>query len=120
MVNTRLTDPVSLRPPSQYQHSSGGSSVLNVLEYELMAERADSLGRAGLRAEAALQTLAAAASPEEREVLTDAAATAVYALFIQREICGLRNGRDVIARYGIPGAVMARLGVSRKTSPAGS
>ncbi|MBX9457503.1 MAG: hypothetical protein KL863_16640 [Rhizobium sp.] len=120
MVNTRLTDPVSLRPPSQYQHSSGGTSPLSVLEYELMAERADALGRAGLRAEAALRRLTSAATDEEREALTDAAATEVYALFIQREMCGLRNGRDVIARYGIPGAVVARLGVSRKTSPAGS
>ena len=35
-------------------------------------------------------------------------------MFIQREMCGLKNGRDVIARYGIPGAVIARLGVSRR------
>lgn len=109
---------MSLRPPSHYQASPSGKSSLNVLEYELMAERADSLGRAGLRAEAALQRLNDA-SPETREELTNAAADEVYALFIQREMCGLRNGRDVVARYGIPGAVIARLGVTRrKTDPA--
>ena len=106
---------MSLRPPSHYQHNPSGKSPLNILEYELMAERADALGRAGLRAEAALQRLREAA-PEEREMLTDAAAMEVYAMFIQREMCGLRNGRDVVARYGIPGAVIARLGVTRKKS----
>ena len=104
---------MSLRPPSHYQHNPSGKSPLNILEYELMAERADALGRAGLRAEAALQRLREAV-PEEREELTDIAASEVYAMFIQREMCGLRNGRDVIARYGIPGAVIARLGVTRK------
>lgn len=110
---------MSLRPPSHYQHQPSGKSPLNVLEYELMAERADSLGRAGLRAEAALQRLREATS-ETREDLTDAAAEEVYALFIQREMCGLRNGRDVIARYGIPGTVIARLGVSRRKPDSGS
>lgn len=104
---------MSLRPPSNYLDNPSGKSPLNVLEYELMAERADSLGRAGQRAEAALKRLgeAGADAPED---LVDAAAAEVYALFIQREICGLKNGRDVIARFGIPGRVVARLGVSRK------
>lgn len=104
---------MSFRPPQSYLDNAAGKSPLNVLEYELMAERADSLGRAGLKAEAALARLGAAAD-DDREALLDAAAREVYALFIQREICGLKNGRDVVARYGIPGAVLARLGVSRK------
>lgn len=110
---------MTLRPPSHYQQNPSGKAPLNVLEYELMAERADSLGRAGLRAEAALQRLKDA-TPETREDLTDAAAAEVYALFIQREICGLRNTRDVIARYGIPGTVVARLGVTRPKPGTGS
>ena len=106
---------MSLRPPQSYHESAVGKSPLSVLEYELMAERADSLGRAGLKAEAALEQLKDC--PEtEREDRLDAAAEAVQALFIQREICGLKNGRDVVARYGIPGAVIARLGASRKRS----
>ena len=110
---------MSLRPPVSYLDSAVGKSPINVLEYELMAERADSLGRAGQRAEAALLKLKEA-SDEDREDLLDAAAREVYALFIQREICGLRNGREVIARYGISGAVVARLGVTRKHPNAGS
>ena len=104
---------MSLRPPSHYQNNPSGKAPLNVLEYELMAERADALGRAGLRAEAALLRLKEGAA-EDREDLIDAAAAEVYAMFIQREMCGLKNGRDVIARYGIPGVVIARLGVTRK------
>ena len=110
---------MSLRPPAHYQHNASGKSPLNVLEYELMAERADALGRAGQRAEAALARLADA-GPEDREDLIDAAAAEVYAMFIQREMCGLKNGRDVVARYGIPGVVMARLGVTRKKPEPGS
>ena len=110
---------MSLRPPSHYQNSVLGKQPLNVLEYELMAERADALGRAGLRAEAALQRLKEGA-PEHREDLIAAAAAEVYAMFIQREMCGLKNGRDVVARYGIPGAVIARLGVTRKKPDQGS
>lgn len=110
---------MSLRPPSHYQQTPSGKAPLNILEYELMSERADSLGRAGLRAEAALQRLLDA-TPETRDGLTDDAAAEVYALFIQREICGLKNGRDVIARYGIPGAVLARLGVTRRKPDSGS
>ena len=104
---------MSLRPPVSYLDNASGKAPLNVLEYEMMAERADSLGRAGQRAEAALLRLKEATG-ENRDELLDEAADLVYAMFIQREICGLRNGRDVIARYGIPGTVMARLGVTRK------
>ena len=104
---------MSLRPPSQYRHDASGKSPLNVLEYELMAERADSLGRAGLNAEAALDRLRQAGAEASQDLIDDTAEK-VHALFIQREICGLRNSREVIARYGIPGNVIVRLGVSRK------
>lgn len=104
---------MTLRPPTSYLDNASGKSSLNVLEYEMMAERADSLGRAGLKAEAALAALRQAGD-ENRETLMEEAARRVYALFIQREMCGFRNGRDVVARYGIPGAVIARLGVVRR------
>lgn len=110
---------MSLRPPVSYLENPSGKAPLNVLEYEMMAERADSLGRAGQRAEAALLRLKDA-TDDNRDDLLDEAAAHVYAMFIQREICGLKNGRDVIARYGIPGAVVARLGVVRKKPDAAS
>ena len=107
-----------VKPPEILSPASS-STPLNVLEYELMAERADSLGRAGLKAEAALLRHREAA-PDLREDRLYEAADAVFALFIQREICGLRNGRDVIARYQIPGEVLARLGVKRPSPKASS
>ncbi|MDH6264806.1 hypothetical protein M2360_000187 [Rhizobium sp. SG_E_25_P2] len=90
---------------------------MNLLEYELMSERADSLGRAGLKVEALISQLQNAEG-KKRDVLLFDAAEAVQALFIQREVCGLRNGRDIVARYGIPGDVIARLGVRRPSSDA--
>ncbi|MGO6817610.1 DUF6665 family protein [Rhizobium leguminosarum] len=109
---------MSVRPPQSFRPSEQNKNGFNVLEYELMSERADSLGRHGLKVEAALAALKAWAadhqSTEERERLLNEASDAVWAFFIQREICGLRNNRDAIQRYGIPNEVIARLGAVRK------
>jgi len=91
---------------------------LNILEYELMSERADSLGRHGLKVEKALALLsgriAAGCGQDEREDLLNDAADKVWAFFITREMCGLRSQKDAIRRYAIPPEVMARLGIVRK------
>ncbi|MBY5344456.1 hypothetical protein E0H35_24140 [Rhizobium leguminosarum bv. viciae] len=109
---------MSVRPPQSFLQSEQDRNGFNVLECELMSERADSLGRHGLKVEAALAALKAWAadrqSAEDRERLLDDASDAVWAFFIQREICGLRNNRDAIQRYGIPNEVIARLGAIRK------
>jgi hypothetical protein len=80
-----------------------------------MAEQASALGSSGRAAEIALAALAAGeehASVIEIERLIDAAAQSVWFLFIQREMCGMSNGSDVIVRYGIPSKVLARLGAA--------
>jgi hypothetical protein len=84
----------------------------SVLEAELISEAAAALGRAGTRAEAALARLndEASLASEGREALLKAAAEAVWALFIQREACGMRDQKPVIADLGIPRAVLVRLG----------
>ncbi|EJC63581.1 hypothetical protein Rleg5DRAFT_0265 [Rhizobium leguminosarum bv. viciae WSM1455] len=109
---------MSVRPPQSFRQSEQDRNGFNVLEYELMSERADSLGRHGLKVEAALAALKAWAANrqtgEDRERLLNEASDAVWAFFIQREICGLRNNRDAIQRYGIPNEVIARLGAVRK------
>ncbi|WP_042954847.1 DUF6665 family protein [Rhizobium leguminosarum] len=109
---------MSVRPPQSFRQSQQDRNGFNVLEYELMSERADSLGRHGLKVEAALAALKAWTSDhqsaEDREKLLNEASDAVWAFFIQREICGLRNNRDAIQRYGIPNEVLARLGAMRK------
>ncbi|QRM53869.1 DUF6665 family protein [Sinorhizobium sp. BG8] len=109
---------MTVRPPQALAPSFSKDSGLNALEYELMAERADSLGRHGLKVEKALALLAervsVGCSPEEREDLLNDAADKVWAFFIQREMCGLRSQKDAIRRYGIPPDVMARLGIVRR------
>ncbi|MGB3391397.1 MAG: DUF6665 family protein [Pseudaminobacter sp.] len=86
-------------------------SGVNMLEHEMLAEMAASLGRAGERAEICLARLGQVAreSPERTRLLKEAAA-AVHAYFIQRELCGLRRHDDVIRDLRIPGQVLARLG----------
>lgn len=87
---------------------------INLLESELLAEKASSLGHHGRLVEAALALLrqhdAVGGSAEERLVLVKRAAREVWAFFVQRELCGFRDQRDVIAHYGIPPEVIARLG----------
>ncbi|MBB3390772.1 hypothetical protein FHT82_003544 [Rhizobium sp. BK275] len=109
---------MSVRPPQSFRQSISAEGGVNVLEYELMSERASSLGRNGLKVESALAALKAwnadRHGTEQRETLVNNASDAVWALFIQREICGLRNNKDIIQRYAIPGEVLARVGVIRK------
>ncbi|MBY3327259.1 hypothetical protein GFL85_30240 [Rhizobium laguerreae] len=109
---------MSVRPPQSFRQSEQDRNGFNILEYELMSERAESLGRHGLKVEAALAALrtwtADHQSGEDHERLLNEASDAVWAFFIQREICGLRNNRDAIQRYGIPNEVIARLGAIRK------
>ena len=109
---------MNVRLPQSFRQSEQDRNGFNVLEYELMSERADSLGRHGLKVETALAALRAwtadRQSGEDRERLLNDASDAVWAFFIQREICGLRNNRDAIQRYGIPNEVIARLGAIRK------
>ena len=85
---------MTVRPPKALSPTFSTTGAFNVLEYELMSERADALGRHGLKVEkavAALSELKAEVAPDLRERLLDEAADAVWAFFIQREICGLRD-----------------------------
>lgn len=86
---------------------------LDTLDYELAGEMASSLGRAGDRVALTLAALAAhEVRDAERAALLKAAAEAVHAYFIQRELIGLRRHHDAIADYGISPEVLARLGAS--------
>lgn len=101
---------MSLRPPHalSQQTTDGVDSALNV---EIMEEKAASLGRAGKLVEKTLAALRAcdAAGPS-RQNHVRAAADAVYAYFIQRELCGLRDQGAAIKTYAVPAEVIAILG----------
>ena len=86
-------------------------SGLDLLGHEILAEKAAALGKAGERARLALAKLKGTpAGAEGRETALKAAAEAVHAYFIQRELCGLRRHEAIIREYEIPRAVLARLG----------
>ena len=101
--------PVGLTP----QRAAAGTG-LQPIEHEIAGEMASALGRAG---DAAAHALAALNEPvaqvvgsAAREVGVRAAARAVHAYFIQRELCGMRRHDDIIREMGIPRAVLVRLG----------
>jgi hypothetical protein len=104
---------MSFRPPQNLSASSFKFETgANILDAEIMSEKAASLGRAGARVEAALARLndPDAALADGREPLLKDAADAVWSFFIQREACGLRDQRPIIADMKIPRAVLVRLG----------
>lgn len=102
---------MSLRPPSSFGGAHPGDILFDALNTEVAAEKASALGRAGERAAKALLKLGEAGDDHpDRPALLKAAAEAVYAFFIQRELCGMRRHDAVIRDLAIPRAVLVRLG----------
>ena len=103
---------MSLRPPRDLRLESGAS----VLDYELLGEKAATLGRVGQRAAQAVARLNAfdGGEGEDRTAILHAASEAVWCYFIQRELCGFRDHRGVIAEMKIPKEVLRRLGAAPK------
>ncbi|MEO6395816.1 MAG: DUF6665 family protein [Devosia sp.] len=81
---------------------------------EMLAERAASVGHHGRQVETALAALRAfdpaTGTPEHRLALVRKAAREVWAFLVQRELCGLRDQKQIIKDYAIPGEVVVRLG----------
>ena len=104
---------MSLRMPSNFSGRAASDAAFDLLGDEILAEKADALGRAWRKAETYLTQLRAfdpESDPDRRTALVKQTADAVYAYFIQRELCGLRRHDDVIREYGIPREVLVRLG----------
>lgn len=103
---------MSLRPPESLAAARlRANKGIDLLESEMLAEKASSLGHHGRLVERSLAALwAFDGDPEERLALVKAAAREVWAFFVQRELCGLRDQTEVIRFYGIPQEVLVRLG----------
>jgi hypothetical protein len=102
---------MSLKLPGSSDLAARGKTGLEILDYEIVAEMATTLGNAGRKVEAIMARLHAhQGDAGERVALVRTAAEAVYASFVQRELCGLRRHDDVIREYGIPREVLVRLG----------
>lgn len=83
----------------------------DALGHEILAEKAAALGRAGANAERTVRALLEfEGDVETRKALLKQAAAAVYAYFVQRELCGLRRHDEIICELAIPREVLARLG----------
>jgi hypothetical protein len=100
----------SLRMPQTLSTRLGVETGETVLRYELLEEQAHSLGRAGRKVEAAIAALEAHSGGEGRAAVLKAAADAVWAFLVQREVMGLRDRAQVVALYRIPREVLVRLG----------
>lgn len=101
----------TVRPPSQFSATNLQDSLQQALDYEVAQEKATSLGHAGrVVAERMTALRAFEGEKADRIPLLKAAADAVWAYFIQRELCGLRRHDDAIREYGIPREVLVRLG----------
>jgi hypothetical protein len=106
---------MAVRPPSILAPKQQPDALTNVLDSEMLAEKASALGHHGRLVEKALAELRACpADAEERAAVRAKAAQAVWAFFVQRELCGLRDQREVIRFYEIPQEVLVRLGAMEK------
>lgn len=102
---------MSLRPPELLAAKQLKDQGYNILESEMLAEKASSLGHHGRLVEQALAAVRAfEGSAEDRLPLVKKAAHEVWAFFVQRELCGLRDQKEIIRFYDIPPEVLVRLG----------
>jgi hypothetical protein len=105
-----LRTPTSLAEP---QHVDTGEAVLR---FELLEELDAAVSRAERRVEQALAALqsheAAEADPALRAQLLDSAADAVWRLIVQHEACDVTDHSLLLQRFGVPPAVLARLGAT--------
>jgi hypothetical protein len=109
---------MSLRFPDLAAKLRTNDFLYNPLDAEILGEKAASLGHHGRLVERSLAELrgfdAATGDAETRRELVGRAAREVWAFFVQRELCGLRDQKDVIRFYGIPNEVLVRLGAVEK------
>jgi hypothetical protein len=106
---------MSLRLPRITQTLSVAETTLNVVQHEIAEDQAASLGHQAIKAEKAMEALHAhdasgADEPDTRDKLVRRAAYAVWALFIQRELMGLRDHSYIKREYRIPREVLNRMG----------
>jgi len=107
-----------MKPPKIAPTFSGPGNA-DLLQYEIVQEKAATLSRIGKRLEAALGALAAfdaargegeGADEGRRDELVAAAGEALWYYVIQREVCGLRDSEAVMRQLGVPREVRLRMG----------
>jgi hypothetical protein len=89
---------------------------VDTVQLEIAEDQAGALGRTGRRLQEALEQFREHErrhSHATRERLLWDLAERVESLLVQREACGLRDSRYVLAFYGVPHEAVARVGARR-------
>ena len=112
---------MAVKPPTFDGLRNRNQTGVNILDGEIMAEIASSIGRCGRAFEKALANLkdhdrnhAEAQDAQARLALVQEAADRAWALFIQYELAGLSTQQQLVKRYNIPGEVLVRVGIRQK------
>jgi hypothetical protein len=99
------------------------NKLVDALDYEIAQEMAGSLGRLGRALERTLRSLAefdtawpsgttmTVRAYDERQILVAEASRALWHFVVQREACGLRDGRQVLRDYAVPPEVRDSMGM---------
>ena len=99
---------------SQAFRPQPATGPIDVLQYELLQEKAAALSRMVQSFEAALSRYkSCSADAARREELLEAAGEALWFLVVQREACGLSNTEAMLRTYDVPLAVRLRMGPVR-------
>jgi acyl transferase domain-containing protein len=108
---------MTLRPPLTLATPRNIETGWDVLGHEVAQQKAHTLATLATQVEQALARLRAfdAGAPKtgsepQRSALVNEAADRVWALMIQRELCGLRHWDAAVKEYGIPREVLNRVG----------
>ena len=111
---------MTVRPPRQFSAKIWTDNPAATLDYEIAQEKASTLGRLGRALEKALGALhdfdaqSRDDTADAREARRNLVAQAGYALWlfvVQREAVGLRDSRQLMRDYRVPGEVQARMGM---------
>jgi hypothetical protein len=109
---------MTVRPPHNLAPKIWSNSPAATLDYEIAQEKASALGRLGRGLESALDALRdfdarqhRDAAREQRRALVAQAGHALWLFVVQRESVGLRDTRQLMRDYGVPGEVQACMGM---------
>ncbi|WP_136657662.1 DUF6665 family protein [Nitratireductor sp. XY-223] len=109
---------MAVRAPIFFRRRRGPETGAGILDGELLAEMAASIGRAGRGMEKALAELRdfdaqapGTGTDERRQELVQNAANRAWVLFVQYEMAGLSSQSQLVKRYAIPAEVLVRVGI---------
>jgi hypothetical protein len=116
---------MTVRPPRQLASKIWTDNPAAALDYEIAQEKASTLGRLGRGLEQALGALrefdaqpnsASDDARVQRRRLVAQAGHALWMFVVQRESLGLRDTRQLMRDYRVPGEVQARMGMLPKSN----